>query len=993
MRNKSIHGLLIGIAFAMTFASAGCGLFDSKHAPDGGGGGLRFDAGGTGGTGGCALGGSGYGQTGCTDAAVVACDGVLFDNGNTAACTSPTNTSVFTLATASMVTTLRLWTNTTISGQTVTYTLLGPTGATMSSGPTTKGGCDPYQTNWCEFMVNLNMTLSAGTYTVRSSAAATCANAGSNSVGMVLVRGCAAAAPASDAAIADTGVDTAATACNTVLFDNGNIAACTLPTDTSVFTLAGDATVTSLRLWTNTAISGQTVTYALLGPTGATLSSGPTTKGGCDPYQTNWCEFLVSLNLTLPAGTYTVKSSAVATCANSGSNNVGMVLVKGCAGTAPVVDAGCPYGGAKYGGGCADAPPATCNTVLFDNGNIAACTLPTDTSVFTLAGTSTVTSLRLWTNTTISGQTVTYALLGPTGATLSSGPTTKGGCDPYQTNWCEFLVSLNLTLPAGTYTVKSSAVATCANSGSNNVGMVLVKGCTGTVTLPDAGAPDAAATTAACNLIVNGNAEAAAGSTDGTPLPTPGWASVGQATAAQYGVYGWPAATDPGPTDRGVNLFSGGPADATSSLAQTVNLGSYATSIDGGGVSYQLSGWLGGYAGQDDYATLTLTFQNTAGAALGTATIGPVYASERASISGLLLRSATGLVPVGTRSAGVTLTMVRMSGTANDGYADNLSLVLSGTGIPVCPGNATGDGGVADARPDAGTADATPAYFVVSTPPAGLTAPAGAKVSALKTTTLGVGGLFWKDGRLFVPSNSGGPIVSVMPGETGTLWANVPGLAGGTPSWRHGVPLPSGNVLLAVDYYGGPTGLHEITPAGGDTAWTLAQGHAGIGDIVALASGWAFSDFESYNLFKVAAQGAAETAAITVSSPTYTPGYLAYDATIDALYFVNLNNLGSEPWFAGDGGIYKLGAGAPTLVASAPTTTSRFAGLAIGLGGLFPAGLYAADSANSRIVRVESTGALTAVVTGVPTPSEIRIDPVSKGMALLSADQVLFILP
>jgi hypothetical protein len=84
---------------------------------------------------------------------------------------------------------------------------------------------------------------------------------------------------------------------------------------------------------------------------------------------------------------------------------------------------------------------------------------------------------------------------------------------------------------------------------------------------------------------------------------------------------------------------------------------------------------------------------------------------------------------------------------------------------------------------------------------------------------------------------------------------------------------------------------------------------------------------------------------------------------------------------------------APTLVASAPAAGTRFMGLAIGLGGLFPAGLYAADYANSRIVKVESTGALTPVITGVPTPNDIRIDPVSKGMALESADQIIFVLP
>jgi hypothetical protein len=173
----------------------------------------------------------------------------------------------------------------------------------------------------------------------------------------------------------------------------------------------------------------------------------------------------------------------------------------------------------------------------------------------------------------------------------------------------------------------------------------------------------------------------------------------------------------------------------------------------------------------------------------------------------------------------------------------------------------------------------------------------------------------------------------------------------------------------------------------------LASGHSGIGDILALPTGgWVFSDFESYNIFNLPAKNAPETALIPAGVGSFSPGYLANDGLTNTVYFVNMNNLGSEPWFGGDGAIYKMTTGAPTLVAS-PAANTRFNGLAVGLGGLFPAGLYAADTANSRVVRVESTGTLTPVVVGVPTPSEIRIDPTSKGMALLSADQILFILP
>ena len=64
-------------------------------------------------------------------------------------------------------------------------------------------------------------------------------------------------------------------------------------------------------------------------------------------------------------------------------------------------------------------------------------------------------------------------------------------------------------------------------------------------------------------------------------------------------------------------------------------------------------------------------------ARLGEATLGPVTAGQRQGITGLLLRTATGTVPRGTRRLAVTITMARASGTYNDGMADNLELVLT----------------------------------------------------------------------------------------------------------------------------------------------------------------------------------------------------------------------------------------------------------------------------------------------------------------------------
>jgi hypothetical protein len=182
------------------------------------------------------------------------------------------------------------------------------------------------------------------------------------------------------------------------------------------------------------------------------------------------------------------------------------------------------------------------------------------------------------------------------------------------------------------------------------------------------------------NLIVNGNAEAAAGSMDGTPVATPGWTSTGEATAIQYGASGgYPATTDPGPTDRGMNFLGGGTNDAMSSLTQSVDVSQYASDLDTGSVVYDLTGWLGGWSDQSDNATLTITFQDGTGASVGTAVIGPVTVDMRMSNTGLIQQSATGMVPKGTRKLDVSLVMVRTDGTTNDGYADDLSLTFTGS--------------------------------------------------------------------------------------------------------------------------------------------------------------------------------------------------------------------------------------------------------------------------------------------------------------------------
>jgi len=52
---------------------------------------------------------------------------------------------------------------------------------------------------------------------------------------------------------------------------------------------------------------------------------------------------------------------------------------------------------------------------------------------------------------------------------------------------------------------------------------------------------------------------------------------------------------------------------------------------------------------------------------------------DRGGLTSFLFRAATNPVPSGTRQIKLLLTMTRQSGSYNDGYADNLSLVLRGS--------------------------------------------------------------------------------------------------------------------------------------------------------------------------------------------------------------------------------------------------------------------------------------------------------------------------
>jgi hypothetical protein len=184
------------------------------------------------------------------------------------------------------------------------------------------------------------------------------------------------------------------------------------------------------------------------------------------------------------------------------------------------------------------------------------------------------------------------------------------------------------------------------------------------------------------NLVRNGGAEddAGIGDASGTMHPV-WWAAIGTTPLPlvfSYGAAGgYPAATVPGSPRRGKNFFYAGNVQRASA-AQDVALPDAAVAdVDGGRVTYTLSAWLGGYEAQRDDATVTLVFLGAGGGVLGSPdTVGPVTASERKNVTAFLRRAASARVPAGARTARVVITMLRAEGASNDGYVDDVSLVL-----------------------------------------------------------------------------------------------------------------------------------------------------------------------------------------------------------------------------------------------------------------------------------------------------------------------------
>ncbi|WP_051943859.1 alkaline phosphatase family protein [Streptacidiphilus rugosus] len=185
----------------------------------------------------------------------------------------------------------------------------------------------------------------------------------------------------------------------------------------------------------------------------------------------------------------------------------------------------------------------------------------------------------------------------------------------------------------------------------------------------------AGATASSGNLIVNGDAESGGYCTTdwGSAGTLPGWTvESGSPDAMCYssGSFGLPSGATPGQA-----FFAPG-NQGDGAMTQTVDVSSAAAAVDGGGVIYNLSGWLGGWTVYSGYVQVSLHFQDANGRPVGaTAKLPTVSTTDRLSVTKFLARSATGSVPSGTRSIQVEVQF--LSSSNESGYLDNLSLTLN----------------------------------------------------------------------------------------------------------------------------------------------------------------------------------------------------------------------------------------------------------------------------------------------------------------------------
>jgi hypothetical protein len=136
-----------------------------------------------------------------------------------------------------------------------------------------------------------------------------------------------------------------------------------------------------------------------------------------------------------------------------------------------------------------------------------------------------------------------------------------------------------------------------------------------------------------------------------------------------------------------------------------------------------------------------------------------------------------------------------------------------------------------------------------------------------------------------------------------------------------------------------------------------------------------FSDFENDNIWFARS---ASSNAIPILDSGVPPGLgaLTYNDLDNTIYALNWQ--GGWP-FGGEDSIYAI---QPNGVAK-QTLKGSFSAIAMSKGGIFGQALHLSDSAAGKIVRLESNGTLTDVVSGLTTPGPISFDPLTGTLVVL----------
>ncbi len=285
---------------------------------------------------------------------------------------------------------------------------------------------------------------------------------------------------------------------------------------------------------------------------------------------------------------------------------------------------------------------------------------------------------------------------------------------------------------------------------------------------------------------LNPGAETGTGGNPDGNNPPPSWDVLRNLTTVEYGTGGptWPDANTPGPTNRGNNYFGGGTNQGNSYATQVFDLATYDAAIDGGGMTFKLSGWLGGHTTYGDYAKVSLQFLSAAGTPVGGISfIGPVTLADRAGQTALLYRETTDVVPVGARQAEIKIWCLWQAiAYQNMSFVDEIAFELS---------NSNGLVLSADKPANAGTKH----HLIVF----GAT-PGGYVRFASSTTGAGPTFYYGMDVDLSAPITDHGKVKAVL-GSQLNIEYNIPPSLAGTTVWLQCFDMQTGRLSNNIELY------------------------------------------------------------------------------------------------------------------------------------------------------------------------------------------------